>query len=124
MMSTKFKQALLCAVLMLPAGMAVSHHSAAAFDRTKPVVLIGTVKKFLWSNPHTWIYLQVPNDKGGVDEWSLEGPPLGMMMQAGWNGKTVKTGEKLRVLIAPYRDGTKHGEFMVVRDATGKVLKF
>lgn len=123
-MKMKLKQALLCAGLIMSAVTASAHHSAAAFDRTKPVVLIGTVKKFLWSNPHTWIYLTVPNDKGGNDEWTLEGPPLGMMMQAGWNGKTVKTGEKLRVLIAPYRDGTKHGEFMVVRDATGKVLKF
>ncbi|MGC3982287.1 MAG: DUF6152 family protein [Steroidobacteraceae bacterium] len=123
-MKSSLKQALLCAGLMLSATAAFAHHSAAAFDRTKPVVLIGTVKKFLWSNPHTWIYLTVPDGKGGNDEWTLEGPPLGMMMQAGWNGKTVRTGDKLRVLIAPYRDGTKHGEFMVVRDSTGKQLKF
>lgn len=123
-MNMKLKQLLTGAVLSLAACIAQAHHSAAAFDRTKPVVLVGTVSKWLWSNPHCWIYLSVPNSKGEADEWTLEGPPLGMMMQNGWNGKTLKRGDKVRVLIAPYRDGTKHGEFMVVRDSTGKVLKF
>ena len=34
---------------------ALAHHSPAAFDRTKEVKLVGTVKEFRWQNPHTWI---------------------------------------------------------------------
>ncbi len=37
------------------------------FDRAKNVTLIGTVKQFKWANPHSWIELEVPNDKGGVE---------------------------------------------------------
>ncbi|MGC3980756.1 MAG: DUF6152 family protein [Steroidobacteraceae bacterium] len=101
-----------------------AHHSAAAFDRSHPVTMTGTVKQFIWSNPHTWVKLLVPNGKGGEDEYMLEGPPLGMMASKGWNGKTLKTGDKVRMLVAPYKDGTKRGEFMVVRNDKGEVLKF
>ena len=52
--------ALACALTMP----VVAHHSPAAFDRTKKVTLVGTVKEFRWQNPHTWIEVLVPNDKG------------------------------------------------------------
>ena len=42
------------------------------FDRTKNVTLVGTVKQFKWANPHSWIELEVPNAKGGVDSWNIE----------------------------------------------------
>ena len=43
-----------------------AHHSPAAFDRTKEVTLVGTVKEFRWQNPHTWIEVNVPDGKGKV----------------------------------------------------------
>ena len=49
------------------AGSAYAHHSMEGFDRAKNVTLVGTVKQFKWANPHSWIELEVPNDKGGVD---------------------------------------------------------
>jgi hypothetical protein len=110
--------------LMFASGSAPAHHSAAAFDRTKPVTLVGEVKKFVWSNPHCWLYLMIPDGQRGTQEWELGSPPLNMMMRSGWNGKTVRRGDKLRDLIAPYKDGTQRGEFMVVRDSSGTVLKF
>ena len=51
--------ALACAVTMP----VVAHHSPAAFDRTKRVTLVGTVKEFSWQNPHTWIEVLVPTTK-------------------------------------------------------------
>ncbi len=43
---------------------ALAHHSPAAFEAQKKVTLIGTVKEFRWQNPHTWIEVNVPNEKG------------------------------------------------------------
>ena len=54
------------------AGLAYAHHSMEGFDRDKNVTLIGTVKQFKWANPHSWIELEVPNDKGGVESWNIE----------------------------------------------------
>ena len=45
-------------------GIAYAHHSMEGFDRAKNVTLVGTVKQFKWANPHSWIELEVPNDKG------------------------------------------------------------
>lgn len=112
------------AIALTWSGVAQAHHSAAAFDRSHPVTMAGTVKEFIWSNPHTWVKLLVPNGKGGADEYVLEGPPLGMMASKGWNGKTLKPGDQIKMLVAPYRDGSKRGEFMVVRNSKGEVLKF
>lgn len=106
--------------LMSAAG---AHHSAAAFDRSKPYTMTGTVTRFNWANPHAWIYVSVPDGKGGEDTYELEGPGLNGMARAGWNGRTLKPGDKIKVVVAPYRDGSKRGEFMAIfKD--GKQLKF
>jgi len=117
-------QTLLWAAAMLGgSGESVwAHHSAAAFDRAHPVAMTGIVKRFLWANPHTWLYLEVPNAAGSSDEWLLEGPPPSMLVRKGWSGKTLKVGEKLTLVVALYKDGSKHGEFTVVRDASGHEL--
>ena len=52
--------ALMAVALVAPA---LAHHSPAAFDRTKKVTLVGTVKEFRWQNPHTWIEVEVPDEK-------------------------------------------------------------
>lgn len=113
-----------CAILCaLTSGAAWSHHSAAAFDRSKSVAMIGTIKEFRWVNPHTWLQIAVPNDQGGVDTWIIEGPAISLLARSGWNGKTLAPGDKVRLLVAPYRDGSQRGEFMAVAK-DGKYLKF
>ena len=57
----------IAAVVAVSAGTASAHHSTAMFDMTKNVTLQGTIKEFQWTNPHTFIYIDVPNSAGGVD---------------------------------------------------------
>lgn len=118
---TRLGAALLCTLALVPAAMA--HHSASAFDRSKPYSMNGTVKKFVWANPHAWIYVDVPNDQGSADTYELEGPGLNSMTRSGWTGRTLRPGDKIKVVVAPYRDGSKRGEFMAIfKD--GQQLKF
>ena len=42
-------------------SVALAHHSAAVFDSTQTKVITGVVKKFDYSNPHTWVWLDVTN---------------------------------------------------------------
>lgn len=88
---------------------AVAHHSFALFDVMKSVALEGTVKKFEWSNPHSWITLEVIGPQSTADEWLIQLPPAGVLAREGWNSKFVKVGEKLSVHINPLKNGGKGG---------------
>ena len=66
------------AVMML-AIPAFAHHSFAMFDATKTVTLEGKVKEFHWTNPHSWIFVMVPDAEGHPVEWAVElGSPSGL----------------------------------------------
>lgn len=108
------------AVGLLGTATAFAHHSVAAFDRSNPIAVTGTIKQFIWANPHTWIYLQVPNDKGGVDEWDLEGSAVNGLAKAGWKPDTLKPGMKVRLKVSPRRDGKIGGEYTSVLEIDGK----
>ena len=61
----------------LAAFPAAAHHSDAMFASDKEVVLIGTVKQFQYTNPHSWIQLAVPAAAGPAVEWGIEtGAPI------------------------------------------------
>jgi hypothetical protein len=87
----KWSVAATCAVFVVAAAVAVSaHHSSAGIDRTKSVTLNGTVKEFRWANPHCWIDLDAPNDKGAIDTWSIEMTSPTFLLRAGWKASTIR----------------------------------
>ena len=88
---------------------AAAHHSFALFDVTKTVALEGTVKRFEWTNPHSWITLEVLGPRNQADEWLIELPPAGVLAREGWNKNFVKVGEKLSVHVNPLKNGGKGG---------------
>ena len=49
------------ALLLASAAPALAHHSFAPFNLEAEKTLIGTVKAFEWTNPHTWIWVDVPD---------------------------------------------------------------
>ena len=97
------------------AGPAEAHHSFALFDMTKTVDLEGTVKKFEWSNPHSWIFLEVRGPQNTAEEWFVELPAAGALARDGWNKNFVKPGEKLVVRINPLKNGQKGGSLTSFR---------
>ena len=111
-----------CAVVVLGSAALSAHHSSAGIDRSKTVTLNGTVKEFRWSNPHSWIDLDVPNDKGTIATWSIEMTSPTFLLRSGWKASTLKTGDKVAVTVRPMRDGSPGGLFVSVTLPDGKVL--
>lgn len=108
-----YKRILLPSLLVASATLpVVAHHSFSMFDETKEVVLKGTVKEFQWSNPHTWIQLNVTDASGKVVEWSIEGGSPNLVGRQGWKRNTFKAGDQVEVTIHPLRDGQPGGSFM------------
>ena len=108
--------------VLLTASSALAHHSNAAFDGDKVLVLKGTVMQWKWSNPHVWIVLSVDDDKGGKAEWAIEGRTPGQLVRAGWSRSTLKPGDVITVDFSPAKDGTLTGLLTRVRLADGTVL--
>jgi hypothetical protein len=120
---TNFLQAgIALAVLLAFAGSAFAHHSGAMFDRDKTVELTGTIVSFGWTNPHSWIEIEVPNSSGGTDKWGVECNSPNTMARSGWRSTTLKPGDQVTISVHPLRDGTKGGRFITVKLADGTVL--
>jgi hypothetical protein len=101
----------------------LAHHSYAMFDRDKDVVLVGTVKEWQWTNPHTWLVLDVLDDQGKLTEYSIEGQSPQVLRLLGFPGKDMmKPGDKVTVHMRPLRDGTAGGQLASVSTADGKIF--
>jgi hypothetical protein len=94
----------------------------AGFDRTKTVNLAGTIKQFKWANPHSWIEMEVPNDKGGMDTWNVEMTSPAVLIRAGWKSNTIKPGDKVTVAAHPLQSGEPGAIFVSVTLASGQTL--
>ena len=104
------------------AGSAMAHHSMNGFDRTKTITLMGTVKQFKWANPHSWIELEVPNDKGGSDTWNVEMTAPGILARAGWKSTMLKPGDKVSISCRPMTNGDPGGLFVSATFADGLTM--
>jgi hypothetical protein len=101
--------ALAVATMSLPAS---AHHSYAMFDIGKKVAVEGTVKQFMWTNPHSWIRLEVMDPQGKPQEWAVELGSLTILVNLGWNPKTLQPGDKIRVTVHPMKSGLPGGDFV------------
>ena len=104
------------AVATLPAW---AHHSGAMFDRTKVVKLEGTIVKYDYVNPHSWITMTIPGPQGKPVMWGVEGFTPNAMKAWGLTPNTVKPGDKLVVTVHPLRDGRNGGSIVEITLADG-----
>ncbi|HKE82255.1 MAG TPA: DUF6152 family protein [Vicinamibacterales bacterium] len=110
------------AAVLISGATIAAHHSFAAFSMQGEKTISGTVKQFDWTNPHTWIWVNVPNEQGVVETWAIEGMSPNFLGRRGWTKSTLKAGDKISVVIRPMRDGSKGGMFVRATLAEGKVL--
>src|ERR1700680_3068284 len=104
------------------AAPAVAHHSFAIFDQSKVVYMSGTVKQFELVNPHAWLHIVAANDKGNVATWSFEGGSTAQLAALGWSKESFKIGDNVQVGFRPMKDGSRGGQIMSVKLASGQKL--
>ncbi len=122
-MKHAFKRTVILAGLVAAGTvLAVAHHSFAAFDMTSQRDISGTVKKFDWTNPHTWVWIDVPNDRGGVDTFGFEGMSPNYLARRGWTRTTLRPGDKLTVTFRPMKNGENGGMWVRGKRPAGEVL--
>jgi hypothetical protein len=93
-------------LLLSLGGPAFAHHGYVSwFDMSRSVTVKGTVTGYDWTNPHSYIYLDVKNEKGAVEEWRIELGAPGMLARAGWRRDTLKSGDEITAIGNPAKDG-------------------
>ena len=86
------------AVLIAAAAPVVAHHSfAAEFDINRPIKLDGVVTRMEFSNPHSWLHLEVVTETGEKQQWMVEGGAPNALIRNGWNRNSVPPGVKVHV---------------------------
>ena len=76
----------------------LAHHSGTMFDRDKEVTITGIVKEFQYTNPHSWLIIEVTNEDGSVVH---VGPGQSCLLREGWTGlfHTVEATRKCFVTV-------------------------
>jgi hypothetical protein len=100
---------------------ALAHHSFSMFDGKKEVWMEGTVTELQWSNPHSFLAVDVPT-KGSVIHYFLEAASPSLPKSAGWKRTALKPGDKIRFSIYPWRSGQPGGALVEVIRADGSKL--
>ena len=101
---------------------AEAHHSFAMFDRDQEIVKTGTVVRWAFNNPHSWLYLNVKNADGTETLWSFEGSAPTGLLQRGITGATFEPGNVVTVSYCPLKDGRPGGGLGWARLANGTFI--
>jgi hypothetical protein len=98
----------------------LAHHSASSYDVDHPVNVKGIVNNMEWTNPHVFIYLDVKDDNGNVEQWRVEGNSPNMLTRAGWKKEMIKSGDQVVVNGAPAKSGSKVMRLLSLTLANGQ----
>ena len=109
-------------VSVLTASVAVAHHSFAMFDKSVEKVVTGTVVRWAFNVPHSWLYLNVKKADGSEELWSFEGSAPTGLLQRGITGSTFEPGNVVTVSYCPLRDGRPGGGLGWARLANGTFI--
>jgi hypothetical protein len=101
---------------------AFAHHGNATYEN-KETTIKGTVTKWLWTNPHSFLFLDVTDKDGKVVHWVCENQAPSTLVNFGFNAKTFKPGDEVTVVLsAVAKNGAPVGRINKVILANGYTM--
>ena len=88
-------------LLMVGAPVDAHHASEPFYDATKSVEAVGVVTKFVFRNPHSFLYVDTAGADGETTSWEIEMGAAVSMSRRGWTPETILAGDQIRVVGAP-----------------------
>jgi hypothetical protein len=100
---------------------ALAHHSfAAEFDEKQAVTLDGTVVKFDFMNPHSWIQVDVKKTDGTLERWSVETGSTNALFRRGWRKDSLRAGDHVTIDAFRAKDGSRTANASQVKLPDGR----
>lgn len=100
-----------------------AHHSTTMYNMAAPTTVTGTVKRFEWTNPHAYIYLDVKGADGKTVEWQIEMMSLNHLKSYGWARDTVKEGDMITCTGGAAKSGDPAMLSSLVKLNDGRMIK-
>ena len=104
-MPSKAATFLIALACVVTAPLVMAHHSGAMFEEKKEVTLTGVVKEFQFTNPHSWLLVDVKGPDGKVTTWGFEAEGPSSMTRAGIRLKDFTPGTAVTITGRPMKDG-------------------
>jgi hypothetical protein len=99
-------------VTLLAGSAAYAHHSySATYDVAKETKLEGKLLQFVYRNPHSFVTIQAPDQKGVQQRWAVEWSGTGQLASQGVTRESLKVGDEVVIVGRPSRVA---GEFRVL----------
>ena len=98
-----------------------AHHGrGTTYDMTTEIRLTGTIKEFVWRNPHTAILIDVEDENGNVVTWALEHSNVSSLARQGYHRNTLVPGQEVTTYLNPSARGEPIGlcQRVVLEDGT------
>ena len=92
-------------MLLFLCSAASAHHGNSAYDETARVPIKGVITEFVWTNPHSQIYLDVKDKNGKIVRWGVETNSPGILTRAGWTRRSIKPGDEVTIILCPAKNG-------------------
>ena len=104
----------------LPAN---AHHSYAQFDQKICKTVEGTVRKWEFTYPHTWLWVTTKGPDDANVLYGFEGSDPASIAIFGWTPELLFMGDKVTVNYNPLRDGRNGGSIRSVVLPNGKKME-
>jgi hypothetical protein len=105
---------------MLLAAAVSAHHSATMFEENRTITVEGVVKEFQYTNPHSWLLVDVRDRDGKVTTWGFEAEGPSTLQRAGIRPSEFPPGTKLTITGRPMKDGRPAAIWVSAVRADGK----
>jgi hypothetical protein len=112
--------ALAAVVVMLSGVTALAHHSATMFEEKKTVTVEGVVKEFQYTNPHSWLLVDVKDKDGKVTTWGFEAEGPSTLQRAGIRPSEFPVGTRVTMTGRPMKDGRPAAIWVVAVRGDGR----
>ena len=113
----------LVAVLILANVPALAHHSfGGTYNVDKQITLTGKIVQLTLRSPHSFVYVEVPDESGTPQRWTIEGASAQQFAQQGFDKDAFKVGDPVEIVGNPSRspNATRARLIKITRTTDGR----